>query len=265
MSTSEDAWLALVGLGLAPGDITQNGLEAARSAEHVFLETYTARPPEPLEAIEERTGSIIAPADRALVEEGTRLLEAAKDGGCCLLVTGDPFSATTHTALRLQAREENIPVRACFAASILTAAAGMLGLSHYKFGRTTTLVTPRDDYFPKSPYRVIQENLERGLHTLVLLDIHDDGSTMRSHQAAGLLLDLEEDLQEGVLDEETPCCVVARAGHEDAMAWHGPLGAIKRLDAGGPMHTLVVPGEVSVVEEEALSAFTRPVESPGSS
>lgn len=254
--TTNDAWLALVGLGLAPGDITLNGLNTARKAEHVYLETYTAKPPEPIHALEDRLDASITPLDRAAVEDGTQLLDAARDGGCCLLVAGDPYSATTHTALRLQAHEQDIPVIPRFAASILTAAAGTLGLSHYKFGRTTTLVTPQDDYFPESPYRVIQENLDRGLHTLVLLDIHDDGSTMTGAQGASLLLKLEEKIRAGAIADQTLGVVVARTGRQDAAAWQGSLKALAGLEAGGPMHSIVIPGELGPVEEEALSAFT---------
>ncbi len=255
--TEPDAssWLALVGLGLEPGGISLAGLETAKRAEHVFLEGYTARAPEPVEALSERVGQTVEPLDRAAVEDGTRLLAAAEDGGCCLLVAGDPFSATTHTSLRLQARERGIPVRAHLGASILTAAAGTLGLSHYKFGRTTTLVTPEGDYFPDSPYDVLDENLDRGLHTLVLLDIREDGSCMTAREAAEVLLELEAKRGEDVLTETTLACVVARAGREDAAAWRGPLADLAELDAGEPMHSIVVPGELSVVEEEALEAF----------
>lgn len=257
--TRADGWLALVGLGLAPGGISVDGLQAARQAKHVFLEAYTALAPEPVERLQERVEAPVTPLGREEVEEGERLLEAAEDGGCCLLVAGDPLSATTHTSLRLQAHKEGIPVRVSFAASILTAAAGTLGLSHYKFGRTTTLVTPEGDYFPESPYRVVEQNLDQGLHALVLLDIHEDGSTMTASEAAELLLELEERNQDDVLGPGTRACVVARAGREDAAAWRGTLDEVRGLDAGEPMHSLVVPGETSIVEEEALDAFADPV------
>lgn len=254
-----DDWLALVGLGLEPGGISVAGLQVARAAEHLFLEGYTARSPEPISKLEERVGQPVEPLGRAAVEDGTRLLDAAEDGGCCLLVAGDPLSATTHTSLRLQARERSIPVRVHFAASILTAAAGVLGLSHYKFGRTTTLVTPEGNYFPDSPYDVVAENLDRGLHTLVLLDIREDGTCMSGAEAAEVMLDLEDRRGEEVLGPGREACVVARAGREDARAWRGPLGELTGLDAGEPMHSIVVPGELSVVEEEALEAFVTPV------
>lgn len=256
---TSEGWLAFVGLGLEAGGISVAGLEAARAAEHVFLESYTARAPEDVEALSDRVGGPVEPVGRAVVEDGERLLEAAQAGGACLLVAGDPFSATTHTSLRLMARERSIDVRVHFGASILTAAAGILGLSHYKFGRTTTLVTPQGDYFPDSPYDVLAGNRQRDLHTLVLLDIREDGSCMAAAEAADVLLALESRRGEGVLDASTPVLVVARAGRADGEAWRGPLGGIVDLDAGEPMHSIVIPGELSAVEHEAVEAFTVPV------
>jgi len=256
--TDEEAWLGLVGLGLAPGGISVRGLELARAAEHVYLEGYTARSPEPVERLGERIDASIEVLDRAAVEDGTRLVDDAREGGCALLVAGDPLSATTHTSLRLAAREAGVPVRVAYAASILTAAAGTLGLSHYKFGRATTLVTPRGGYAPTSPYEVVGDNRERDLHTLVLLDIRDDGTCMRASQGARALLDLEERVGEGVLAEGTLACAVARTGRQDARAWRGSLAELAELDAGEPMHSLVVPGGLSDVEREALDAFADP-------
>lgn len=253
-----EPWLALVGLGLSPGAIPVRGLELARQAEHVFLEGYTARAPEPVDRLEERVEGPVEVLGRAAVEDGTRIVDAAREGGACLLVAGDPFSATTHTSLRLSAKEAGVPVRVCYAGSILTAAAGALGLSHYKFGRATTLVTPEGDYFPTSPYEVLATNLERDLHTLVLLDIRDDGTCMRAGEAAELLLDLEDRCGGGAVDGDTLAVALARAGREDEAAWRGSLSEIVDLDAGAPMHSLVVPGALSPLEEEALEAFADP-------
>jgi diphthine synthase len=249
--------LTLVGLGLEPDGIPLAGREAAREAEHVFLETYTALPPQSIEEIEALVEGEVTPADRALVEDGTEIVDKAEDGGACLLVSGDPLSATTHTALRMQALKRGLGVAVHHAGSILTAAAGAVGLSHYKFGRVTTLVTPREDYFPTSPYDVIATNQAVGLHSLVLLDIRDDGSCMRASEAAKVLLDLEAECGENVLDEDTQAVAAARAGRADEQAWRGPLGALCEIDAGEPMHSLVLPGETSAFEEEALAASCR--------
>lgn len=255
MADENEAWLALVGLGLGPGGIPVAGLEAAKQASHVYLEAYTAIAPEPIEALEDRLGCSIEPLGRARVEDATVLLEAARDGGCCLLVAGDPLSATTHTSLRMQAQEAGIAVEIHFAASILTAASGLAGTSHYKFGRTTTLVTPQPGYFPESPYDAIRANQEAGLHTLVLLDIQEDGTCMTAAEGAGVLLDLAHKRGDGVLEASTEVLAVARAGRADAAVYRGTLEAISELDAGAPMHSLILPGELSAFEREAIEAL----------
>lgn len=249
-----DASLSLVGLGLGHRGISLAGLDAARSAAHVFLEAYTAVAADPVETLEALVENEVAVLDREAVEDGKRILDAAEDGGACVLVPGDPLSATTHTALRLAARARGIEVRIHFGASILNAAAGLLGLSHYKFGRTTTLVTPQPGFFPESPYEVLAANRERDLHTLVLLDIRPDGC-MTAPEGAELLLELERRRRLGAIAEDTVVCALARVGLPDAAAWYGPLSRIAALDAGEPMHTLVVPGALSEHEQEALAGL----------
>ena len=41
-------------------------------------------------------------------------------------------------------------------------APGLLGLQHYKFGRTTTLVRPEANWSPTSPFDAVAENHARG-------------------------------------------------------------------------------------------------------
>lgn len=247
--------LSLVGLGLREDGVSLAGRRAARAAEAVFLEAYTAEAPQPIASLEAMVEGDVEPLDRAAVEDGEVIVDAAREGHAALLVAGDPLSATTHTALRLQAREAGLTVDVHHAGSVLTAAAGAVGLSHYKFGRTTTLVTPQENYFPESPYEVVAANRERGLHTLVLLDVREDGSHMSAAEGAEVLSRLEDRRGEGALPPEREIVAVARAGRDDQAAWRGPLAAIADLDAGDPMHSLIVPGDVSPVEEDALRAF----------
>jgi diphthine synthase len=259
MSEDEGGQLSLIGLGLEPDGVSLAGRDAARAADAMFLETYTARAPRPVEELETLVEGPVEPIDRAGVEDGDELVDAARGGHAALLVAGDPMSATTHQALRLQAREAGVEVRVHHAGSVLTAAAATLGLSHYKFGRTTTLVTPTERYFPDSPYDVIAENRERGLHTLALLDVRDDGTFMSAAEGAEVLAQLEDRRGEDVLDADPQLLAVARAGRDDEKAWRGSLKAMQGLDAGKPMHSIVVPGELSPVEEEALDELTGPI------
>lgn len=252
MSDHAESTLSLVGLGLEPQGISLAGRRAAREAEAVFLEAYTAKAPQPVEELEALVDGEVQPLDRTGVEDGQAIVEAALDGHAALLVAGDPLSATTHTALRLQALEAGLEVRVHHAGSVLTAVAATVGLSHYKFGRTTTLVTPSERFFPESPYEVVAGNLERELHTLVLLDVREDGSFMSAGEGARVLAELEDRRGEGVLTAEREVIAVARAGRSDEQAWLGSLEAMAELEAGEPMHSLVVPGALDPVEEEAL-------------
>jgi len=205
------------------------------------------------ERLEALLGRPVTVLGREEVERGDRILEAARKGDACLLVVGDPFSATTHVELRLRARKEGIPVSVVHGASALTAVPGLLGLQHYKFGRTTTLPFPEKGHSPDSPYDMIAENLSRGLHTLVLLDIRaDKGLLMTANEGLGLLAGLERRKRGGLLGPEALVCVVARAGSESPVVRAGPLARLEREDFGPPHHSIVVPGKLHFMEAEAL-------------
>ena len=168
-------------------------------------------------------------------------------------MVGDPFSATTHVELRIRARKLGIPVTVVHGASALTAVPGLLGLQHYKFGRTTTLPFPEKGYFPESPYDIIVENHSRGLHTLVLLDIQaDKGRLMTANDGMGILSELENRKRGGILGPDALVGVVARAGSALPVVRAGRLAVLAKEDFGPPHHSIVVPGKLHFMEAEAL-------------
>jgi len=247
--------LKFIGLGLHDEkDLSLRALEEARSCEAVFAEFYTAVPAGTSTAkLEESLGRPITVLGREAVEKGDRILEAAKKADACLLVVGDPFSATTHVELRIRAKRAGISVSIVHGASALTAVPGLLGLQHYKFGRTTTLPFPDKGYSPESPYDMIAENLSRGLHTLVLLDIQADrGRLMTANEGLAVLAGLERRKGGGILGPEALVCVVARAGSEEPVVRAGRLSRLEKEDFGPPHHSIVVPGKLHFMEAEAL-------------
>ena len=130
---------------------------------------------------------------------------------------------------------------------------GLLGLQHYKFGRTTTLPFPEKGYFPESPYDMMAQNLSRGLHTLVLLDIQADrGRLMTANDGLGLLAGLEARKQGGIFGPDALVGVVGRAGSERPVVRAGRLAALADEDFGPPHHSIVVPGKLHFMEAEAL-------------
>jgi diphthine synthase len=78
--------------------------------------------------------------------------------------------ATTHADMILRARALNIPTRIIHNASIMNAV-GACGLALYNFGQCVSLVFFTETWKPDSFYDRIQENVNLGLHTLILLDI----------------------------------------------------------------------------------------------
>lgn len=253
--------LYFIGLGLYDErDITLKGLEIARLCNKVYAEFYTAvLSGTSIEKLEKMVGKKIHLLSRSELESGSKILDDAKKEDVALLTAGDPMTATTHADLRLRAVNEGIETKIVHGASIYSAAPGLLGLQHYKFGRTTTVPFPEGNYMPESPYDVIGENLKRGLHTLVLLDIRaEEKRFMTANEGMGILLEIEKRRRQGTFTENNLIGVVARAGSENPYIASGSVKDLINHDFGSPMHTMVVPGKLHFIEEEMLKKFRIP-------
>jgi len=247
--------LIFIGLGL--GDergITLRGLEAARSCRHVFMENYTST----LEAgsiprLEELLGKKITILDRDAIESEDMVLNGSADGDVCLLVPGDAMSATTHVDLRLRAMALAIETEVIGGVSAFTAIPAALGLQNYKFGRTITVPFPETNYHPTSFYEMASENFKAGLHTLCLLDIKQDlNRYMTANEALDVLCEIEEELDLDLMTPDRLVCVVARAGSADCLAMAGAAKDMVKMDFGGPLHSVVIPGALHFLEAKAL-------------
>ncbi|MFC1455063.1 diphthine synthase [Candidatus Undinarchaeota archaeon] len=242
----------LVGLGIGDEkDLSVRGLEIAKSCEKVYVEFYTSRTDASKEKIEKLIGKEVVELNRGQVEEESGYIEEAKNNDVCLLVGGDPLTATTHVEILLRCIERKIEYKIIHASSIFTAIAET-GLQLYKFGKTTTLAYPEGTYFPMTPYGVIGENLERGLHTLILLDIKPD-KNMTASEAIGLLEEMETSEKKGLIKKGTKLVVLARAG-TDSKIWYDTIENLKKRDFGKPQHIVIYPGKLHFVEEEFLKA-----------
>lgn len=166
-------------------------------------------------------------------------------------------SATTHTDLVLRAREASIPVQTVPNASILSAV-GSIGLQLYNFGQTVSMVFFTETWKPSSFYDRINENVQIGLHTLVLLDIkvkeqslenlargrkiYEPPRYMTAAQCAQQMLEIEEERREGVYGEGSLAVGVARVGAKDQKMVTGTLKELCDVDLGSPLHSLVLLG-----------------------
>ena len=248
--------LIFIGLGLQSEGIPLQGLREARKADAVYAEFYTSLVPGTgLEKLEREIGKPIGILNREMVEgRPEELLEAAKRGVVALLVPGDPMVATTHIDLRLRAARAGIETKVIHAASIASAAPGFAGLQSYRFGPSATVPFPENPSI--RPYEILAENRERGLHTLLLLDIRaEEGRAMTANEAIEVMFGLEGKIQKRAFTPETLAVVVARAGSDDAIVKADKAGKLRELDFGPPPHVLIVPGKLHFVEAEALKVF----------
>ncbi len=265
--------LYLIGIGLIDEkDITLRGLELVKKASKAYLESYTSLLQCSKDDLEKLYGKEVILADRDLVEkEADKILDEAASSDVAFLVIGDPMSATTHLDLQTRAIERGVVVEVVHNASVMTAV-GVVGLELYKFGKTTSIVFPQEGWDVQSHYDVVKENLARGLHTLCLLDIKvkepskdslkkgadqqfEAARFMTVNQAVESLLSIEKKRGEEVFTDETLCIGCARIGASDMRVKSGTAKELLEMDFGGPLHSLIVPGKLHFMEEEALKRW----------
>ena len=246
-----ELWFVGVGLDDERG-LSARGREVVTAASACFAEEYTAALAfGSFERLAKALGRPIDLLARPELESGEPVLAALRAGGpVVLLVPGDPFAATTHVALRVRCEESGHTWRYVPNASILTAAAGLLGLMPYRFGGPVSLPFPAPGFHPTSPLERIARNRSVDLHTLVLLDLRPDEGRFLTATEALQILD-ERDPEHRTLPSGTPLAVVARVGSDRAAAWYGPADRLRTVDFGPPMHTLVVPAPSIHFEEAA--------------
>ena len=247
--------ITFIGLGLNDEtDISLKGLNEINKCDRVYAEFYTAKLfGTSIKNIERQIKKKIIILKREEVEQGDEIINDAKENHVVFLSCGDSMAATTHIDLRLKAINEEIKTDIIHGSSVFTAIPGLLGLQNYKFGRTTTIAYPEDEYFPVSPYNIIKKNKEFGMHSLVLLDIQvDKNKFMSANEGIKILEEFERKLGDGIFNDDSLICVVARAGSSNPIIKANYLKNLKNEDFGPPLHTLVVPANLHFLEIEAL-------------
>jgi diphthine synthase len=247
--------LVFVGLGLNnEKGISLHGLEEAKTADSVFMELYTSLLPDfSLERFEALLGKTITTLSRRNFEEenGKLILDAATRGRTVLLVPGDPFVATTHIALRIDAEKLGIRTRIVHGASIISAIMGISGLHNYKFGKTVTVPFPEN--FSETPYNVIAQNKKLGLHTLCLLDLKaEENRFLTIREGLECLLSIEHRRIENIITSKAIAVGVARVGSDSPSLRADFARNLLKFDFGGPPHSLILTGQLHFMEIEAL-------------
>ncbi len=246
--------LTFVGLGLYDErSVTVAGREAIAAADRVVVEFYTSKlVGTTTEALESYHDTEIERLDRGAVEgDPESILQDAAASDVAFMTAGDTMISTTHVDLRLRATARDIQTRVIHGTTAQAAASSLTGLQNYRFGKATTLPFPYahgGDDVPQSVIETIEANQDRGLHTLVFLDIKADREEyMRASTASELLA--------SGLDDETVAVAVCRAGSPEPTVAADQLRALADRSFGAPLHLLVIPGTLHHMEADALTTL----------
>jgi len=235
--------LTLIGIGLHDEkDLTLRGIDAAKSADKVYIEMYTSVWHGKSE-LENIIGKEIIELKRADLEQHSdKIVEEAKTSNVVILIPGDPMIATTHSILIEAAKKADIGANIIHNASIVSAVSET-GLHIYKFGASATVpfLQKTGGKLPESVYNILKMNKANGLHTLLFLDITPE-KCMTANEAMKLMLSIEEQRKEDVFTNDTEIIVFARAGSDDPIIMFGKVDELVEKDFGKPPTVLIVPG-----------------------
>jgi diphthine synthase len=240
-------------------DISIKALDVAKSCDLLFAEFYTTKLDTIKEKLEKLIGKPIRVLSRQEVEERYQeiILNESKTKKVGFLVGGDCFTATTHTALRLEAIKQGIQTKVIHGSSIISVV-GETGLHLQKFGQFVTIPFPEKTkgQLPESVYEVIKENKKRGLHTLCLLDIDgEEGRYLSVNEGLEILFKIEERRKEGVITEDSDVVVFCRAGSDTSKLYYGKVKDLIGKDFGEPPAVFIILGKLHFTEEEYLQQF----------
>jgi len=250
--------IIFIGLGISNiKDISLRGLEEIKNCEKVYLESYTNFFESDIEEIEKTINKKVEILEREDMEINfDKILEEAKNKNVAILVFGDPFFATTHVSLKIEALKRNVEVKTIHSSSIFPAICE-IGLNCYKFGKIVTI--PLDSKYKELPYSVyksIKENKTRDLHTLCLLDIdRENNEFILPNRAIEKILEAEKKYGENVLDEEEEIVVICRLGYKNQKIFINKVKEIIKEDFGKPPFSIIIPSNLSSIEKESLSFY----------
>jgi diphthine synthase len=229
--------LNLIGTGLNEKSLTLEALEAIKKSKKVYLENYTVDFPYAKSKLEKVIKKKITELNREKVESESFLSEAKKEN-ISLLVYGDSLSATTHSEI-LTCKKNKIPFKIFHNASVMTAIAET-GLQLYKFGKTASMPTWKDNWKPDSFIEIVKQNQSINAHTLLLVDIALDLKKAKQQ--------LKESMQNHNLEIEK-IVVCSKLGNQAKIIYD----KIENLpDEITKPYCFIIPGKLHFHEEEFL-------------
>jgi len=252
--------LVFLGLGLQEEHLTRQAIDELRRADVIFLETYTSIPWEGIiDFIKEVSGgkSPRKITRKDLEEDNAEILfsEIEKGSYVILAVLGDPFQATTHSILRVEAKKRGYHTKYVPGINIYSYAVSLSGLYNYKFGAKATIVYPRWGILSEHPLNTLKENRERGLHTFFFLDLDPELGPMKPDTALKLLLEVQDKKREKVLQEKEKLLVLQRLGWPEERIHYISVKETINKKWDKPPYSLIIPGKLNSIEKEVLEVL----------
>lgn len=250
--------LILVGLGLYGDENRSRILKLVEDCDVVYLERYTSPVGSIPKYLVESAGSKLRIVSRRDLEDySSKILGEAVDKKVLIISPGNPLLATTHIQLVIDARRIGIETDVIHGTSAICAALAESGLHIYKLGGISTVVR-REKASSERTYRVLRENLERGLHTMLLLEYDEsEGYRMSPREALNILLSYDD---KGVLGMDRVVVVVCNIGLDSRKVCVCSVGdIISGRVVFDPMDVCIVliPGDLHFTEEEYLDLLPR--------
>ncbi|MEM1526358.1 MAG: diphthine synthase [Ignisphaera sp.] len=251
--------IKLIGLGLSIDLLPIGVLLRLLSCERIYMDTYTSNwfpSIYDLANILKQFGIEVIMAKRKDLEGGSinKIVEEAKLSNICIAVIGDPLIATTHSAITVEALSKNVEVEVLPASSILNTAISLSCLQVYRFGKTVTIVKPKNGVLYEYPLQVIKMNRDRDLHTLTLLEIDlEQEYYMTPKEAIELLLIIQKNTNNNVLNEKDKIIVLKAIGFENGSIEVMSVEEILGKEFEKTLYTLIIPAKtLHPIEEECL-------------
>ncbi|MCL4343839.1 MAG: diphthine synthase [Nitrososphaerota archaeon] len=238
-----------IGLGLNPPyTIPWEGVKLSDKCAIKYLDNYTTKIDSKLvDELKKQLGA--EPAGRSTLEDFNKIINLAKNQDICIYIYGDPFIATTHLALKIEAIKRAVAVKSIYASSFLNALLGETGLHIYKIGFIGTLLA-NDKPSALYIYRNVKRSLEIGRHSILLVYSGDNDLTLK--EALGLLISAESNYKEGVFGPSAELIIAGDLGKEEEEIITGKIKDLGQIEYNHRIFVIVVPAELHFTEEESL-------------
>ena len=241
--------LNIIGSGLrGTRSITLEQKDVLLKSDRIFVDSYTSIfGPNFAADLEEITGRPPVILDREGVESFSFLDSGFEVGS--FIVSGDPFTSTTHYAIMNECRTRGIGCRIYENASITGSIPGRTGLSPYRTGIVVSIPRISANFVPVSPVMKIISNIDNGLHTTLLIDL-DSGKNMDSSVLLETLTAMTEKAGIEALTAR-PAISLERLGWSDEQVNLNFLGKILENDLKSP-YSIVIPSKPDSNELENM-------------